>query len=147
MTALPVEEMESRGPDEAQALITAPPSNSGSRMERIKLKDGVVQSLDEIFVPAQFYSQIEGAAVEELTIAKDAVINEYPTTAANFIVDRLVKERRINRDDATYVRNLVELEIRRGIEHVTTRAHDGLRERMPVTTRSLIPLITRSVKR
>lgn len=142
MTALPMEE----APDEAQAMLTARPRLRGTTVERGVIRNGQITEASELFIPETLYHDIERAAQEELALARDAQLLAYPPAAANMIVDRLIKEGHLDRESARYAHDLVELEIRRGIEHVTTDARERIAARLPMSTRNLIPMQVRARK-
>lgn len=126
-----------QGPaDEAQALLTS------TFVERGVVRNGQPQFAEQIFVPAQVYQGIERAAAEEIEIARDFVLDDYPHTAANSVVDRLVRDGALSQEKAKLARDMVELEIRRGIDHLVDRVHLGQAGRLQLAMRSLVPLIT-----
>jgi hypothetical protein len=145
MTALPMEE--DLPADEAQALLTAGRAPlGGTTVERGVARNGQIVEATELFIPASLYSDIERAAQEELALARDAQLHAYPPAAANMIVDRLIKEGHLDRSAARYAHDLVELEVRRGIEHLATDARERIAARLPMSMRSLIPLKVRTRK-
>lgn len=126
---------------EGQDLIT--PQMTSVRVETGHARNGVVDRKEVVEVPEAFFLTAESAVIEQLTMARNATLRDYPNLAANSIVDRLAHEAVIDRSNATHVRDLVELEIRRGIEHLYEDARDRFVTRLSITLRSLIPLITR----
>jgi hypothetical protein len=129
-------------PDEAQTL------GLGSAVaERISIKDGEVVKHDKFFIPEQVYRGIESAAVEELMTARDRVLTEYPAVAARSVIDRMRLRDHLEPSDVRLAQDMIELEIKRGIQKVVDQAQQGLAVRMPRAAQgSLIPLMQRSVK-
>lgn len=131
------------GQDEAQNFV-------GSVFESGVVRNGKPVSVEQVTVPEEFYEVAVNAVVEQLTLASNEVLYEYPRLAADSVVNRLVKdeyllvgEDGLSPKNVQHVRDLVELEIRRGVERVTSNARERFRVRLPLTFRSLIPLISR----
>lgn len=131
---------------EAQALTIADVPEM--RMEWASVKNGRVTEIAQIEVPEEFFTKSTGSAIESvMRVRSRMLVSKKPRQRAQQIVDRLILEGVIARNDATHALAVIEVDLRKQVDQVCALVHQELSNWYPAQLKSLIPLIRRRVER
>lgn len=111
-------------------------------METGRIRGGVAQDTEVVEIPEAYFKTVENSVIEQLTLARNASLRAV-AGRADEVLESLVQGCFIRQEDVEAVRARVKLSLEEAVEHLAVGARDRYKQHLPVTLKSLIPLITR----